>query len=184
MSIFSGKEWSEMVRELLPKLQATVNVRGYLLPFTHPQTQSCSQQMFTGHLLCSSHHSKYWRYSRGHDSQKSLPLPSSRRHKINKVSICNILCIFSNLGCCHKRLINKGRAMEIKTTCNTHGGWTDNIYIQWLNTFCFTLRSFLFISIMGFLGGAVIKNSPVNTGDTVSIPGSWRFAGVGNGNPL
>ena len=120
----------------------------------------------------------------GNDSQKSLPLHSSRWHKVNKVNICNILCILSNLGCCHKRLINKGRAMEIKITCNTHGGWTDNIYIQWLNTFYFILRSFLFISIMGFLGGAVIKNSPVNTGDTVSIPGSWRFAGVGNGNPL
>ena len=112
-----------------------------------------------------------------------VPLPSPT-HKINKVNICNILCIFCNLGCCRKWLMNKGRAMEIKITCNTHGSWTDNTYIQWLNTFYFAWRSFLFISIMGFLGGVVIKNPPANTGDTGSIPGSWRFAGVGNGNPL
>ena len=40
---------------------------------------------------------------------------------------------------------------------------------------------------MGFPGGAVVKNLPTsarNTGDTGSIPGSERFPGVGNGNPL
>ena len=79
--------------------------------------------------------------------------------------------MFCNLGCCRKWLTNKGRAMEIKIACNTHGGWTDNMYTQWLNTSYFTLGSFLFVSAMGFLGGAVIKYPPVNTGDVGSIPG-------------
>ena len=36
-------------------------------------------------------------------------------------------------------------------------------------------------------GGAVVKNSPANAGDTGDmglIPGSGRFPRVGNGNPL
>ena len=40
---------------------------------------------------------------------------------------------------------------------------------------------------MGFPGGAVVKNPPANVGDTRDvdlIPGSVRFPGVGNGNPL
>ena len=40
---------------------------------------------------------------------------------------------------------------------------------------------------MGFLGGTVFKNPPANkgdAGDTVLIPRSGRFPGVGNGNPL
>ena len=40
---------------------------------------------------------------------------------------------------------------------------------------------------MGFPGGAVVKNLPTsarNTGDTGLNPGSGRFPGVGNGNPL
>ena len=39
----------------------------------------------------------------------------------------------------------------------------------------------------GFSGGAVVKNSPSNAGvarAVGSIPGSGRFPGVGNGNPL
>ena len=39
----------------------------------------------------------------------------------------------------------------------------------------------------GFPGGAVVKNLPANAGDTrdtVSIPGSGRSPGGGNGNPL
>ena len=36
----------------------------------------------------------------------------------------------------------------------------------------------------GFPGGAVLKNLPVNRGDTGSIPGSGRSPGKGNGNPL
>ena len=39
----------------------------------------------------------------------------------------------------------------------------------------------------GFSGGSVVKNPPVNTGDTRdlgSIPGSGRSPREGNGNPL
>ena len=42
-------------------------------------------------------------------------------------------------------------------------------------------------TLMGFLGGTVIKNSPASAGDARdlgSIPGSERFPGGGNGNPL
>ena len=35
-----------------------------------------------------------------------------------------------------------------------------------------------------FPGGSVIENSPVNSGDEGSIPGSGRSSGEGNGNPL
>ena len=37
---------------------------------------------------------------------------------------------------------------------------------------------------LGFPGGSVVKNPPVNAGDLVSIPGSERSPGEGNGNPL
>ena len=40
---------------------------------------------------------------------------------------------------------------------------------------------------MDFPGDTVIKNPPANVGDTRdegSIPGSGRFSGVRNGNPL
>ena len=40
---------------------------------------------------------------------------------------------------------------------------------------------------MGFLGGAVVKNLPVNAGDSRDvglIPGSGRSLGVGRGRPL
>ena len=37
---------------------------------------------------------------------------------------------------------------------------------------------------MGFPGGSVIKNPSANAGDEGSIPGSRRFPGEGNGNPL
>ena len=40
---------------------------------------------------------------------------------------------------------------------------------------------------MAFPGGAVVKNLPANAGDAGdmgSIPGSGRFQGEGNGNPL
>ena len=36
----------------------------------------------------------------------------------------------------------------------------------------------------GFPGGSVVKNLPVNAGDSGSIPGSGRSPGEGNGNPL
>ena len=38
----------------------------------------------------------------------------------------------------------------------------------------------------GFPGGSMVKNIPAyagDTGDAVSIPGSGRFPGKGNGNP-
>ena len=37
---------------------------------------------------------------------------------------------------------------------------------------------------MGFLGGAVVKNLPANTGNIDSIPDLGRSPGVGNGNPI
>ena len=37
---------------------------------------------------------------------------------------------------------------------------------------------------MGFPGVSVVKNLPANAGDAGSIPGSGRFPGEGNGNPL
>ena len=42
-------------------------------------------------------------------------------------------------------------------------------------------------TLMGFLGGTVVKNSPASAGDARdlgSIPGSGRSPGGGNGNPL
>ena len=40
------------------------------------------------------------------------------------------------------------------------------------------------IVALGFLGGSVVKNPPVNLGDAGLIPGSRRSPGEGNGNPL
>ena len=40
---------------------------------------------------------------------------------------------------------------------------------------------------MGFPGGSVVRNPPANagsTGDSSLIPGSGRYPGEGNGNPL
>ena len=37
---------------------------------------------------------------------------------------------------------------------------------------------------MGFPGGSEVKASVCNVGDLDSIPGSGRFPGEGNGNPL
>ena len=36
----------------------------------------------------------------------------------------------------------------------------------------------------GFAGGSLVKNLPANAGVLVSIPGSGRSPGEGNGNPL
>ena len=36
----------------------------------------------------------------------------------------------------------------------------------------------------GFLGGSVLKNTPVNAGDVGLIPGLGRSPRTGNGNPL
>ena len=38
--------------------------------------------------------------------------------------------------------------------------------------------------LMGFPGGSVVKSPPANAGDMGLIPGSGRFRGEGNGNPL
>ena len=38
--------------------------------------------------------------------------------------------------------------------------------------------------MLGFPGGSDGKESPANTGDLGSIPGSGRCPGEGNGNPL
>ena len=40
------------------------------------------------------------------------------------------------------------------------------------------------MSRMGFPGGSVVKNPPVNAGQLGSIPGSGRSPRGGNGNPL
>ena len=40
------------------------------------------------------------------------------------------------------------------------------------------------LNIVGFPGGSVVKNLPVNAGDLGSIPGSGRSLGEGNGKPL
>ena len=37
---------------------------------------------------------------------------------------------------------------------------------------------------MGFPGGSVVKNPPVNAEDTGSVAGSRRSSGGGDGNPL
>ena len=37
---------------------------------------------------------------------------------------------------------------------------------------------------MGFLGDSAVKNLPANAGDVGLIPGSGRYPGEGNGNPL
>ena len=42
----------------------------------------------------------------------------------------------------------------------------------------------LFVSILDFPGGSDGKASVYNAGDMGSIPGSGRFPGEGNGNPL
>ena len=40
------------------------------------------------------------------------------------------------------------------------------------------------VVFQSFPGGSAVKNLPVNTADASSIPGSRRFPGEGNGNPL
>ena len=38
--------------------------------------------------------------------------------------------------------------------------------------------------VKGFPGGSAVENPPANAGDAGSIPGSGKFPGEGNGNPL
>ena len=42
----------------------------------------------------------------------------------------------------------------------------------------------VYIDSQGFPGGSVVKNPPANAGDLISILGSKRSPGEGNGNPL
>ena len=42
----------------------------------------------------------------------------------------------------------------------------------------------VFLASWGFVGGSDGKESACNAGDSGSIPGSGRFPGGGNGNPL
>ena len=52
---------------------------------------------------------------------------------------------------------------------------------------CIILKRFFKIvtmGLLGFPGGSVVKNLPVNAGDVGLIPESRRPPGVGNGNPL
>ena len=42
----------------------------------------------------------------------------------------------------------------------------------------------MWLKIVGFPGGSVVKNLPDNAGDMDSIPWSGRSPGGGNGNPL
>ena len=37
---------------------------------------------------------------------------------------------------------------------------------------------------MGFPDGSVVRNPPASAGDAVSVPGSGRSPGEGNGNPF
>ena len=52
---------------------------------------------------------------------------------------------------------------------------------------CIILKRFFKIvtmGLLGFPGGSVVKNLPVNAGDVGLIPESGRSPGEGNGNPL
>ena len=40
------------------------------------------------------------------------------------------------------------------------------------------------VIILVLPGGSLVKNLPANTGDAGLIPGSRRYPGEGNGNPL
>ena len=54
-----------------------------------------------------------------------------------------------------------------------------------LETMTFILSSNLYVVMaQGFPGGSEVKASACNEGDLGSIPGSGRFPGEANGNPL
>ena len=50
--------------------------------------------------------------------------------------------------------------------------------------FVATVRYNIALYLQGFPDGSVVKNLPAKAGDMGSIPGSRRFPGGGNGNPL
>ena len=47
---------------------------------------------------------------------------------------------------------------------------------------CIYFEVYMFYSCI--LGGSLVKNSPASAGDTGLVPGSGRFPGEENGNPL
>ena len=53
---------------------------------------------------------------------------------------------------------------------------------QWTISQCW--KEIIYQAMMGFPGGSVSKESACNAGDPGLIPGSGRFPGEGNGNPL
>ena len=50
------------------------------------------------------------------------------------------------------------------------------------STLTYSFKTYL--SFRGFPGGSVVKNPPANAGDMGLSPGSGRFPGEGNDNPL
>jgi len=60
--------------------------------------------------------------------------------------------------------------------------------IKFKKIYIYSLRNFhiynTVLLTMCFLGGAVVKNLPVDTGDVDSIPGSGRCPGGGHDNPI
>ena len=60
----------------------------------------------------------------------------------------------------------------------------DIIYLRYYH---FIVPNIVFVSsiiILVLPGGSLVKNLPANTGDAGLIPGSRRYPGEGNGNPL
>ena len=60
--------------------------------------------------------------------------------------------------------------------------------IKFKKIYIYSLRNFhiynTVLLTMCFLGGAVVKNLPVDAGETGSIPGSGRCPGGGHSNPI
>ena len=57
-----------------------------------------------------------------------------------------------------------------------------NDHTKWIKSDKDTMWYHLYVT--GFPGGSVVTNPPANAGDVVSIPGSGRSPGGGNGSPL
>ena len=56
--------------------------------------------------------------------------------------------------------------------------------INLFTTFIIDTQNVFLTLCLGFPGGSVVKNLPVNAGDSGSIPGLGRSPAEGNGNPL
>ena len=64
-----------------------------------------------------------------------------------------------------------------------------SLYFKKINWYTHThththTHTYWLIYVLGFPNGSVVKNLPVNAGDTGSIPRSGRYTGEQNGNPL